>query len=106
VDNLPDRPPVGTPTITRKIAQPQDEAPDTYIKDGRLVSKNPTEPKQRAEFAVERIVQTFDSRPLFQVLNEFVEKNDLDGFIKCWENCTLDIKTLERHVFITLRPGQ
>lgn len=103
-DDLPFAPTADTPTITRKMSQPVDEVPETFIKDGKVYSKNPTVPRQRAEFQVERIVQTFDTRPLFEALNEFVKTNDLEGFVKCWQNCTLDVKAVERHVYVTLRP--
>jgi hypothetical protein len=105
MSDLPSAPPPGTPVVTRKVYQPQDESPDVYIKDGKLVSKNPTAPKQRAEFEVQKITQTFNYRPLFEALDEFFVKNDLDGFIKCWENCVLDIKTIDRHVIVTINPG-
>lgn len=106
MSDLPNQAPPGTPVVTRKMMQPDDEVPDIYMKDGHLASKNPTVPKQRAEFQIDRVVQTFDTRPLFEALNEFVVKNDLDGFVKCWKECTLDIKVVERHVFVTLRPGE
>lgn len=107
MSDLPERPPAGTPTATRKIFQPQDETPDIVVRNGKLFSVNPTEPKQRAEFAIEEpITLTFDQRPILNAAAPFRENKDLDGFIKCFENSTMDIKTIGNHVFVTIQPGE
>lgn len=106
MSQLPDRPPPGTPVSTRRMFQPQDEVPETYLKDGKIVSPNPTEPKQRAEFAIEeRILLTFDPRPVIESAVTSREKRDLPAFIKCFENSVMDIKVIGSHVYVTINPG-
>ena len=104
MDDLPTRPPTGTPTVTRRMVQPIDETPEIFIKDGIPTSKNPTEAKQRAEFEIDKIYLTFDQRPLLEAANIFREKDDFDGFVNCFKNCDMDMKILGKHLFVTLRP--
>ena len=105
VSELPARAPQGTPEVTRKMRQPQDEVPEIIIKDGKLTSPNPTAPIQRASFEVEEILLTFDQRPILEAAAVFRNAQDLKGFIKCFENSSMDIKTLGSHVFVTIRPS-
>jgi hypothetical protein len=86
--------------------QPQDEVPDFEIRDGKRVSKNPTEPKERAAFAIEEILLTLDQRPILEAAAIFRNAQDLKGFVRCFETCVMDIKTLGSHVFVTLKPGE
>jgi len=104
-DDLPMAVPAGTPTITRKVTQPQDEVPEIVIRDGKMYSKDPTKPKERAEFAVEEILCTLDERPLLNAANEFKVKQDWEGFVNCFKNCDMDLKTVGKHLFVTLKPG-
>lgn len=106
MSELPTRAPQGTPEVTRKMRQPEDEVPEIVVKNGHLTSPDPTSPKQRAVFEVEEIVFTFDMRPVMIAANEFQKASDLKGFIKVFETSVMDIKTLGSHVFVTLRPSE
>lgn len=106
MDDLPSRPDRDTPAVDRKLIQPEDESPDVYVKEGKLYSRNPTEPKQRAVFELDEIRSTFDYRPIFQAANEFHKRNDLEGFVKCWTDAIMDVKVVGRSVLITIRPGE
>lgn len=104
MSDLPNQPPQGTPVVTRRMMQPADETPETYLKDGHLASKNPTAARQRAEFQLDGIKVTFDLRALQMEIDGFVQRDDLKGILKMLENSVMDIKTLDKHIFVTLKP--
>ena len=106
MDDLPERPPRGTDTVTRRmLVQPQDEVPETYIKDGKVFSANPTEPKIRAEFKVLKVKVQFDIRPLQAAIDPFAQKDDLEAVLKILQGAEMDIKTMDSTIFVTFKPG-